>query len=73
VQPIGSMGQKIAMFMNCAALDQGVQPQCSQRFLKAWSAIDDDEFRRAEAAFDEIIEKRPPSGFAFAARRLILP
>src|ERR687887_2352609 len=64
------MGQKIAMLVNRAALEQNIRPQRGERFFKAWSAIDDDELRRSQAAVDEIIEEAPPGGFAFAAHVL---
>ncbi len=61
------MGQKIAMLVNRAALDQSLRPQRGERFRKAWSAIGDDELRCPQATFDEIVEEGPPSLFAFAA------
>ena len=45
-------------------------PERGKRFLEAGRAVDDDEFRRLQAAIDEIVEKRPPGGFAFAAHVL---
>src|SRR6202023_2601244 len=70
MQPIGSMSEKIAMFMHGAALDSDIGPQCCKRLLEAGRAVDDDKFRRFQAALDEIVEKRPPGGFAFAAHVL---
>src|ERR1700751_4798657 len=64
------MGQKIAMLVNRAALDQNIRPKRGERFLKAGSAIGDDELRRLQAAFDEIIEERPPGSFAFSTHVL---
>jgi hypothetical protein len=70
MQPIGSMSEKIAMFMHGAALDSDIEPQCCKRLLEAGRAVNDDKFRRFQAALDEIVEKRPPGGFAFAAHVL---
>src|ERR1700757_2511658 len=64
------MGQKIAMLVNRAALDKNIRPKRGERFLKAGSAIGDDELRRLQAAFDEIIEERPPGSFAFSTHVL---
>src|ERR1700745_610131 len=64
------MGQKIAMLVNRAAWDQNLRPKRGERFLKAGSAIGDDELRRLQAAFDEIIEERPPGSFAFSTHVL---
>ena len=50
------------MLVNRAALNQNIRPKRG----KAGSAIDDDEFRRLQATFNEIIEQRPSGGFAFA-------
>jgi hypothetical protein len=43
VQPVRRMGQKVAMPVNRAALDQNLRPRPGQCLLTAWSPIGDDE------------------------------
>ncbi len=45
-QPARRMGQKVAMLVNRAELDQNLRPERGRRLLKAWSPIGDDELRR---------------------------
>ena len=70
VQALWRMRQQIAMLMNRAALDQDIRPERGERFVEAGSAIDDHKLWGSQAAFDEIVEKSAPSGFAFAAHVL---
>jgi DNA polymerase III epsilon subunit-like protein len=64
MQPVGSMSEKVAMLMHRAALDRDAGAQCGKGFLEAGRVVDDGEFRRLQATFDKVIEKRPPGGFA---------
>jgi hypothetical protein len=64
------MGQQIALLMHGAALDRNIGPQRRQRLLQAGRAVDDDEFRRLQAAFDQIVEQRPPGRLSLAAHLL---
>src|SRR5271166_5059517 len=43
VQPVGRVGEKIAMLVHRAALDWHVAPERGKSFLEALRAIDDDE------------------------------
>jgi hypothetical protein len=61
------MRQQIAVLVHRAALDRRVRPQRGERLLQPRRAVDDDEFRRLQPAFDEIVEQRAPSGFALAS------
>jgi hypothetical protein len=62
------MGEKISVFMHRTALDRHVAPERGKSFFEARRAIDDDEFWRLQAAVNQIIEERPPGGFALSAR-----
>ena len=70
VQPLGRMGEQIAVLVHRAALDRHVGPQRRQRLFEARRAVDDDEFRRLQSAPDEIVEQRPPGRLALAAHVL---
>src|SRR5664280_3749817 len=53
--------------MNRAALDRHAVPDGGDRFVETRRAIDDEELRLPQPAFDEIVEHRPPSLGALAA------
>jgi len=53
-----------------AALDQNLRPQRGERLPEAGSAIGDNELRRPQAAFDEVIEVSPPGGLTLSAHVL---
>ena len=61
MQPLRRMSEKVAMLSrHRAALNRHVGPERGERLLEAGRAVDDDEFRRLQATFDQIVEERPP-------------
>jgi hypothetical protein len=52
-----------------ATLNRRLGPERGERLLETRRAVDDDEFRRLQSTFDEIVEECPPGGFAFADSR----
>jgi hypothetical protein len=58
------------MLMHRSALRRNDGQARRERLFETKRAIDDDELRRPQSAFDEIVEQRPPSGFALSARVL---
>ena len=61
------------MLVHRAALDRHVAPERGKGFLETSRAIDNDEFRRLQAAIDEIVEERPPSRLALPAHSTFWP
>ncbi len=61
VQTLRGVGYEVAMLVHCAALNRRAGPKRRQRFIKARPAIDNNEFRRLQAARDEIIEQCVPT------------
>ncbi len=70
MQPFRRMGQKVAMFVNSAALNGDIRPQGRQGFFKPRRAVDDNEFRRLQTARDGVVEQSSPSDFALATHVL---
>ncbi|GBR74571.1 hypothetical protein AA700_0303 [Acidiphilium acidophilum DSM 700] len=70
VQGVWRMGQQISMLVHGAALRRRVWPKPGQRTFEAGAAIDQQQFRGAQAPRDEIIEHGAPGGFAFASHVL---
>jgi len=52
------------------ALDRHVAPERGKSVLETRCAIDNDEFRRLQAAVDQIVEERPPGRLALSAHVL---
>ncbi len=46
------------MLVQRAALDRDIGPQCHQRRIQTRGAVDDNEFPRLQATFDQIVEER---------------
>src|SRR5207302_10039222 len=61
VQRGGSVGEQVAMLVDGAALGRHIAPQSSQRLLQPSPAIDNQEFRLAQLALDEVVEDGAPS------------
>ena len=51
-------------------LHRHVSPEARERRLEALAAVDNDQLRLGQATGQEIVEHRPPSGFALAAHVL---
>ena len=64
----GGMAQKVAVFVNRAALDrQGLAPECDEGGFQPGCAINKDELRPFQTACVEIAEEHAPCSFALAA------
>ena len=64
------MGQKVAMFVHGAPLDQDIRPEDIERLSQARRTVDDHEIRGSQTASDEIVEKSPPRRLALATHVL---
>jgi len=60
MQPLGSVGQQVAVLVDRAALGWHVTPEGGQRPLQPSPAVDDQELRLAQPAPDEIVEHGAP-------------
>ena len=60
MQPVGSIGEQVAMFVHATALDRRIRPKRRDRFIQSGAAVDDDEFGSWQAARDEVVEESPP-------------
>ena len=58
------------MLVDRAALNRHIGPERRQRLVQAGTAVDDDEFRRLQAARDQVVQQSPPSRFALPAHVL---
>jgi hypothetical protein len=54
VQPLRRRGEKIAMLVHGAALNQNIAPERGKGFLAAGRAIDDGAFRRLQSPFVKV-------------------
>ena len=60
MQPLGSVGQQVAVLVDRAALGWHVTPEGGQRLLQPSPAVDDQELWLAQPALDEIVEHGAP-------------
>jgi len=56
--------------MHAAALNRNLAPQRGKSLVEARPAVDDNQFRRLQAASHEVVKKRPPSRLALSAHVL---
>src|SRR5919202_349834 len=70
MQPLGRVGQKVAVLVNRAALERNIGPQRRKCFLQAGGPIHDDELGCLQATGREIVEQRAPSRLALPAHVL---
>ena len=64
MQPLGRMGQQVAVLVDGAALGWHIAPERSQRLLQPGPAVDHQELRLTQPAPDEIVENGAPRLFA---------
>src|SRR5205823_10384334 len=60
VQPLGRVGEQVAVLVDRAALGRHVAPEHSQRLLQPAPAVDNQELWLAQPAPDEIVEDGAP-------------
>ena len=70
MQPVRRVSEEITVLVHRAALNRHIGPERRQRLVQAGTAVDDDEFRRLQAARGQVVQQGPPSRFAFPAHVL---
>src|SRR6516165_5310897 len=61
VQPLGRVGQQVALLVNGAALGWHIAPERGQRLFQPGSAVDNQQLWPAQPALDQIVENHAPS------------
>jgi hypothetical protein len=61
MQPLGRVGEQVAVLVNRAALGRHVAPERGQRLLQPAPTVNNQELWLAQPALDEIVEDGAPS------------
>lgn len=70
MQALGGVGEQITVLVNRVALNGSAVPQRGDGRIEPLAAVDDEEFRPAQAAPDEIVEIGAPGLGRFIAHVL---
>src|ERR1700730_13097255 len=61
MQPLGRVGEQVAVLVDRAALGRHVAPERGQRLLQPAPTVNNEELWLAQPALDEIVENGTPS------------